>query len=310
MSRNLAFNNTITYFVASITLLLYSVVAYAAPSEKIGVISLHAKWSMPSKHEGYWKEIGKLKIFQKKFQNKCGKGPWRCSEDKTIVGHKKSDLRLVEFSLHKEGILIEAPMCAWSKLRKYDLTVDEALRKCITPRIERLKKRGAEKIVILGKSLGANMAIRAGAIFDGITGIVAMGPGHRPAKPYMAGKHTADVAHALNKIKDGKGDEKYEYLDINQGEEMQISISAKSYYSFFSPDGNAVMGLNAPKMKNKTPLMWIAGDSDVITTNGDGRRIFDTAPKHPRSKYIEVSGGHGDVGENGADKIVEWIKSL
>jgi hypothetical protein len=126
----------------------------------------------------------------------------------------------------------------------------------------------------------------------------------------MAGKHTADVAHALNKIKDGKGDEKYEYLDINQGEEMQISISAKSYYSFFSPDGNAVMGLNAPKMKNKTPLMWIAGDSDVITTNGDGRRIFDTAPKHPRSKYIEVSGGHGDVGENGADKIVEWIKSL
>ena len=310
MSKFFMINNIYRILSVTIILIWISVPANGSSSGKIGVISLHAKWSMPSKHAGWWEEMGKLKIFKKKFQNKCGKGPWRCSEDKTIVGHKKADLRFVEFALHDEGILIESPHCAWSRLRKYDLPVDEALRECITPRIERLKKRGAEKIVILGKSLGANMAIRAGVIFDGISGVVAMGPGHRPAKPYIVEKHLGDVAHALNKIKNGKGDKKTEYLDINQGSEMQVSISAKSYHSFFSPDGSAVMALNVPKMKNKAALLWIVGDLDIITTNGDGRRIYNTAAKKPKTRYIKVNGGHDEVGENGADKIVEWIKRL
>ena len=116
----------------SVPFLLSTNVVHA---EKIGVITLHAKWSMPAKHEGWYKDIGKYKLFKKKFQNKCGKGPWRCSEDKTIVGHKKNDVRLVEFALHDEKILIEAPNCAWSKLRKYALPVDDALRECVTPRI-------------------------------------------------------------------------------------------------------------------------------------------------------------------------------
>ena len=81
-------------------ILFIFVVPNKSHSETIGVISLHPKWSMPTKHEGYWKEIGKLHIFKKKFQNKCGRGPWRCSGDKTIVGHKNNDLRLVYFTLH------------------------------------------------------------------------------------------------------------------------------------------------------------------------------------------------------------------
>ena len=301
----------ITIFVFSwivISYLPYN--ANATSPEKIGVIMLHAKWSMPSKHEDWWKKIGKQKVFKRKFQNKCGKGPWRCSKDKTIVGHIKADMRLVEFSLHDDGFLIEAPNCAWSKTRKYDLPVDKALEQCIVPRIKRLKARGAAKIVIMGKSLGANMAIRAGVIIDGLHGIVAMAPGHRPEKPYIANKHAADVEHARGKIEEGKGAEKVDYLDINQGQEMQVSIAAKSYFSFFAPKGEAVMLLNAPKIKNNIPILWIAGDADIITTDGTGKKIFDATPKNPKSKYIEVSGGHDSVGENGTDKIVEWIKSL
>ena len=67
---------------------------------------------------------------------------------------------------------------------------------------------------------------------------------------------------------------------------MQISISAKSYYSFFSTDGSAVMALNSPKMKNKAALMWIVGDLDIITTSGDGRRIYNTETRNPKSQYI------------------------
>ena len=76
---------------------------------------------------------------------------------------------------------------------------------------------------------------------------------------------------------------------------MQISISAKSYYSFFSTDGSAVITLNARKMKNKAALMWIVGDLDIITTSGDGRRIYNTETRNPKSQYIEVNGGYDEV---------------
>jgi len=298
------------FFVCGVASLVHPTFGNAIPLEKIGIISLHAKWSMPTRHEGWYKEIGKLEVFKKKFQNKCGKGPWRCSKDKTIVGHIKSDLRLVEFALHELGMLVESPHCAWSKIRKYNLPVDKALQQCIQPRIERLKNRGAEKIIILGKSLGANMAIRAGVIFKGLAGIIAMGPGHRPERPWVAKKHSADVEHARINKDDGKGNIKYDYLDINQGKEMQVKVTAENYFSFFAQNGKAVMGLNAPKIKNKTPILWIAGGSDIITTTGDGKSIFKLMPKNPKSKYIEVTGGHGDVGENGSALIVAWIKNL
>jgi len=293
-----------------IFLIPFFLITNAVQAEKIGVITLHAKWSMPAKHEGWWKEIGKHKLFKKKFQNKCGKGPWRCSEDQTIVGHKKNDVRLVEFALHDEEILIEAPHCAWSKSRKYALPVDEALRECVTPRIERLKKRGAKKIVILGKSLGAAMAIRAGVLFDNLSGIVAMAPGHTPNENFQVSLYNDNVEKAKELIDAGKGNETIEITDLNQGEKMDFNVKAKSFYSMFRYDGESVMVLNTPKLPKKVPLLLIVGSSDVIVKRGHAKEIFDAAPDNPKSEYIEVDGGHDSVGKNGANKIVEWIKNL
>ena len=107
--------------------------------------------------------------------------------------------------------MVESPLCAWSKFKKYSLLVDEALQDCISPRIDRLKNKSAEIIVVLGKSLGANMAIRAGVVIDGIDAIVAIGAGHRPEKPFIMKKHSVDVEYARDKVKDGKGEEFFEY---------------------------------------------------------------------------------------------------
>jgi len=301
-------NMNIRIFLMAFILFIF-VVPNKSYSETIGVISLHPKWSMPTKHEGYWKEVGKLHIFKKKFQNKCGRGPWRCSGDKTIVGHKANDLRLVDFTLHKGGVLVESPHCAWSKLRKYDLAVDEALKQCVLPRIERLKRRGAKKIVVLGKSLGANMAIRAGVIFDGLSGIIAMAPGHIPGDEYFINKLGGSVSEAKSAVSDGKGDVPIELLDLNQGIIKKLKIKPAVYLSFNSPNGKAVMINNAAKMKGY-PFLMIIGSSDKLSERGIAPKIYAKAPKNPKSKYIEVQGGHGDVGENGSEKIIEWLKGL
>ena len=87
-------------------------------------------------------------------------------------------------------------------------------------------------------------------------------------------------------------------------------VKPEDYLSFFSPDGKAVMMNNTAKLPKELPFLWIVGSSDKITEDGLGPKIFAKAPKNPKSKYIEVQGGHGDVGENGSEKIIEWLKGL
>jgi len=302
------FINTIFLAITFLVFTNFSVYSETAP-ENIGIITLHPKWGMPAHIQDHWERIGKLRVFKKKFQRKCGKGIWVCSDDKTIVSHGRNELGLLTIDLYEEGYLVESPICAWSKIKKYSLPVDEALQDCISPRIDRLKNKGAKKIVVLGKSLGANMAIRAGVVIDGIDAIIAMAPGHRPEKPFIMKKHSADVEHARGKVKNGKGEEFFNYMDNNQGKEKSLEVRAANFLSWFDPNGKAVMGTNAPKIKNGIPFLWIAGSDDYIS-DGTGKSIYDSVPKNSQSKFLLVDGGHGDVRENGKEKIIEWLKGL
>ena len=302
------FINTIFLAITFLVFTNFSVYSETAP-EKIGIITLHPKWGMPAHIQDHWERIGKLRVFKKKFQRRCGKGRWVCSDDKTIATMERNELGLLTIDLYEEGYLVESPICAWSKIKKYSLPVDEALQQCISPRIDRLKNKGAKKIVVLGKSLGANMAIRAGVVIDGIDAIIAMAPGHRPEKPFIMKKHSADVEHARDKVKDGKGDVFFDYTDNNQGKEKSLEVRAANFLSWFDPNGKAVMGTNAPKIKNGVPFLWIAGSDDRIS-DGTGKGIYGAVPNNTLSKFILVDGGHGDVRENGRGKIIEWLKGL
>ena len=277
--------------------------------DKIGIIILHPKWSMPARIYTDFQHYGKEDIYKEKWIQRCGNGPWVCSEDEKIVGHKRNDSSILTIDLYEKGFLVTSPECAWSLFKKYSEPVDKSLRSCVAPRIKLLKKRGAEKIVVLGKSLGANAAIRAGVVIDGINAIVAMAPGHRPEKEYIREKHSTDVRHAREKVQSGQGKEKNEYMDINQGSERQIETSAESYLSWFDPEGKAVMELNAPKIRGNIPFLWIAGEDDMIS-DGTGKEIFSAVPPNSKSKFILVEGGHGEVRDNGRDIIIDWLKAL
>lgn len=277
--------------------------------EKIGVIVLHPKLGNPAHVESWWKKIGKEKVFKKKFQRKCGKGTWICSADKTVISHKNNKIGLFAIDLYEDGFLIESPRCAWSKLNKYSHPVDIALSKCITPRIKRLRKRGATKIVTLGISLGANAAIRAGVVINGIDAIVAMAPGHTPEHEFTRQSLDAEIRYAKEKIKSGNEQEKIEFEDFDQGQKKRLEVSAENFLSWFDPEGKAVMGLNAPKIKAGVAFLWIAGKDDIIS-DGTGRKIYDSVPSNPKSKFVHVEGGHRDVRKYGKEIIFTWLKAL
>lgn len=296
-------------FCISISSFISNKVIAKTPQEKIGVIVLHPKLGMPALVESWFKKIGKEKIFKKKYQRKCGKGKWICSTDKTIVSHKNNKVGLLAIDLYEDGFLIESPHCAWSKRKKYSDPVDIALSKCVSPRINILKNRGAEKIVVLGNSLGANAAIRAGVFIDGIDAIVAMAPGHTPEGERIRDRLDADIRDAKEKINSGNGKKKIEFEDFNQGQKKLLEVSAENFLSWFDPEGKAVMGLNAPKIKAGTAFLWIAGEDDIIS-DGTGKSIYDSAPPNPKSKFIHVEGGHRDVRKFGKEIIINWLNTF
>jgi len=293
----------------SISSFISNKVIAKTPQEKIGVIVLHPKLGMPAKVQSWFKKIGKAKIFEKKFQRKCGKGTWICSTDKTIVSHKNNKVGLLAIDLHEDGFLIESPHCAWSRRKKYSDPVDISLSKCVSPRINILKNRGAEKIAVLGNSLGANAAIRAGVFIDGINAIVAMAPGHTPENEFTRENLGADIRYAKEKVRSGNGQEKIEFQDFNQGKKIPLEVPAANFVSWFNPEGKAVMRLNAPNIKDRTAFLWIAGKDDIIS-DGTGKSIYNSVPPNPKSKFILVEGGHTDVRKFGTEIIINWLKSL
>jgi hypothetical protein len=60
--------------------------------------------------------------------------------------------------------------------------------------------------------------------------------------------------------------------------------------------------LNSPKIENKK-LFFLEGDPDIVTTTGAYNKIYKSKPENPKSKYIEITDRHGDVGESGSIKV-------
>lgn len=279
------------------------------PQPNIGVVILHPKSGTPTFVESWFKSMGKEELFKRKFKRNCGKGTWVCSADKSVISHRNNKVGLLAIDLYEDGFLIESPLCAWSKRKNYSQPVDIALSKCVTPRVKKLKKRGAKKIIILGNSLGANAAIRAGVVIDGIDGIVAMAPGHTPEHQRTRDALSNDIAQAKAKISAGNGHERIRFRDFNQGERNPKETSAENFLSWFDPKGKAVMALNAPKIKDGTAFLWIAGKDDIIS-NGTGKKIYESVPTHPNSEFVLVEGGHRDVRKFGKDRIIQWLRAL
>ena len=76
-----------------------------------------------------------------------------------------------------------------------------------------------------------------------------------------------------------------------------------------APDSDAEMSLTAPKIQSRVPVLWLMGKKDVLVSQGSAY-VFEKLPTNPKSKYIEVEGGHFDAGGKNAALIVKWLQEV
>lgn len=217
---------------------------------------------------------------------------------------KKSPVGKLVSKLESAGFSVEAPDMPWHRDRYLDKGHEESMAE-IDKAVERLKDRGATKIVVAGHSMGANAAIGYGARRDGLAGIMAIAPGHVP--DIQADTFAGDIARARAMMAAGNGDETDDFHDINQGEPKAIRASAEDYLSWFDPTGPAAMPLTTPKLR--TSLLWIIGEQDRMNDRGESY-AFAGAPDQGHNQYTVIGGGHKATPYKGAKQIIAWLKRL
>jgi pimeloyl-ACP methyl ester carboxylesterase len=229
-----------------------------------------------------------------------GKGGWPGGLDGGILS-----------SLKDEGALVTTPEMPWSFHRRYDATYDQAMAE-IDVTVADLKASRANRIVIIGHSLGANAAIGYAARHNDIAGVVALAPGHLPEVGNMREFVSDAVARAKALIADGKGNVPQSFPDMAQGIPLTTTATPIVYLSWFDPDGPAVIPKNAQAIgaaARPVPLLWVAGKLDPIDRRGP-EYAFDAAAKNPKSKYVEVFAGHLTTPLVARQQVVDWINSL
>lgn len=174
-----------------------------------------------------------------------------------------------------------------------------------------LRAQGAQRIVIGGHSLGANMALSYAVARQNVAGVVMAAPGHSPGGSYNRNASIKEnVDKACQLAKSGQGSQSFTGLDENQGSSVRISTTAAVYCAWMSPRGAASMPARAPALPATIPVMLVIGTADPSFGFAENN-IYKPAAKNPYSKYLVINGGdHRNTDHAASQRIIDWIKGL
>jgi pimeloyl-ACP methyl ester carboxylesterase len=211
-------------------------------------------------------------------------------------------------SLRRAGLQVETPEMPWSKNRIYAKSYDDSMLE-IDEAVNRLKSKGAIRIVIAGQSLGANAALGYAARREGLSGVIVLAAGHFPSVDNFQKKTGYSWKKAKKMVDAGKGEKRGRFADINQGRRSKRSTTANIFLSWFDPNGPAVFRNNAKSIKEGTALLWVSGTSDHYAMI-IGTSKFDLAPKNARNKYVQIDADHRNTPTKSINIVSEWLRSL
>lgn len=215
---------------------------------------------------------------------------------------------VVSNSIKHEGWSVIELTMPWAANRMYDAPYGDALQQ-VSAAVAELRAKGVKKVVVGGHSFGANAAIAYAANGGDLDAILAMAPGHSPKSNYEKGTTKASIEQARQWIAEGKGAQKIEFIDTNQGRQQPLSARADVFFSYFDPNGMGDMPTSMAKISKPLPLLWLIGTSDPLYPKGSAF-AYDLAPPHPLSRYVVVNADHANTPSIGQEEIMRWLKTV
>lgn len=196
----------------------------------------------------------------------------------------------------------------WSQRRNYDQPYEVALDE-IEKQVKEFRFEGYKKIILVGHSFGANAGFAyASTNREKVDGVVALAPGHSPSAMYSNGQ-SQQVDHALALIQAGSKEAVVSVVDMNQGVNRGIRMTAEVAFSYFDPKGLGNMSLSAARYSSSIPTMVVIGNGDP---GFPWYRpfIFEKLPENPLNVYLEITAMHANTPERSVSQVLEWVKKV
>ncbi len=212
-------------------------------------------------------------------------------------------------ALESAGILVEAPLMPWGKERIYDRSYEDSLAE-MDGYVAKLKARGAQRIVVIGHSIGGNAAIGYGARRQGIAGYVALAPAHNPENPVIQKAAAEDVARAKAMVEAGKGEDKASFVDFNVHPQPPAHTTAAIYFSWFAADGPAAFPGNIAGFDRNARLLWIDGSDEVQEKKRWHVPQVNAVKAMPNARYDLIDARHMEVPGAAIPLVLDWLRAL
>jgi pimeloyl-ACP methyl ester carboxylesterase len=221
-------------------------------------------------------------------------------------------LRDIASKAESAGMKVVVPSMPWGTggWEKINVTPDQVFA-MIDGYASQLRAHGAQRIVVGGHSLGANVALAYAVARQNVAGVVMAAPGHSPVGSYRSSPAIKDsIDQAAQLVKSGQAGQPFSGLDENQGSSIRMSTTAGVYAAWLNPRGQVSMPVQAPLLPASIPVMVIIGTKDP----GYGymeNSVYKPAAKNPYSKFLVIDGGdHRNTDQAASQRIVDWIKGL
>lgn len=225
-------------------------------------------------------------------------------------GASAPPLNALDQLLQARGAQVRRPDMPWSRARYIDKDFGDALQE-IAQAGRELRARGAQKLVLVGHSMGCPAAMAYAAQYQDADALVLLAPGHAlvailAVPQFAAVRESLEQARAL--MAQGQGDQPgVLFNDVNQGRRLTLRTTPRRYLSYFDPQGEAEMQNTAARIGPHTPVMWVIGRSDPLYALGRGY-AFDRLPPHPKHQYLEIDADHISTPTVAAPAVLQWLE--
>jgi pimeloyl-ACP methyl ester carboxylesterase len=223
--------------------------------------------------------------------------------------NRDPNFRPIVHKLEREGWVVRFPNMPWASTRYLEGHWDLAMTE-IGAHVKELRAKGAEKIVLMGHSLGVPAAMSYAARGGDVQALVLLAPGHIPVGYYRNPRFKVvhdSVNEARALVTAGKGAERGRFNDINQGRQLSVSTTASDYLSYFDPTSDAEMSVTAPRIPSSIPVLSVVGDTDPLFAF-IREYYVDKLPANPQSRLQEVKGTHLSTPEVAYPEVMTWMK--
>jgi pimeloyl-ACP methyl ester carboxylesterase len=222
--------------------------------------------------------------------------------------------------LEDAGYKVVTPMMPWSAMRQYDVSYPQALLE-VDAAVKGLRERyQVTRIVVAGHSIGASTAfVYAARNRQSVDAIAALGPARSKngTGPYLAvhnpgglsTRSKENLAKAKAMMDAGAGSQLAWFNDGVQTQTRMVHAPAQAYHSYIDPEGLSDVQKAAASIAPPIPVFMAVGKTDLIAPAAK-EGIFDRAPKHAKSVYLSVPGGHNETPDAASSAFIAWLGSL